>query len=74
MDDRKCNPSHQLTDETPARINDWRYRKEVDKIVTTLFSCDYHYGEPQAQDDIMDLAWFNVADLSAMKYNPAAAT
>lgn len=64
----ECGPIEvgELTYETSARINDWRYRNEVDKIVTTLFSCDYHYGEPQAQDDIMDLAWFKLTDLPAM--------
>ena len=64
----ECGPIEvgELTYETSARINDWRYRNEVDKITTTLFSCDYHYGDPQAQDDIMDLAWFKLAKLPTM--------
>ena len=56
----------ELTYETSARIDDWRYRHEVDKITTILFSCDYQYGEPEAQDDIEDLAWFAVTDLPMM--------
>ena len=56
----------ELSYETSARIDDWRYRHEVDKITTILFSCDYQYGDPQAQDDIEDLAWFAITDLPAM--------
>ncbi|MEO3406418.1 NUDIX domain-containing protein [Mucilaginibacter sp. CAU 1740] len=52
--------------ETSAKINDWRYRSEVDKIITLLFSCDFIEGEPQAQDDIADLAWFKLTDLPLM--------
>jgi bifunctional NMN adenylyltransferase/nudix hydrolase len=52
--------------ETSAKINDWRYRSEVDKIITLLFSCDFIDGEPQAQDDIADLAWFKLTDLPLM--------
>ena len=64
----ECGPIEvgELTYETSARINDWRYRNEVDKITTTLFSCDYHYGDPQAQDDIAELGWFKLADLPTM--------
>ncbi|PWK78225.1 bifunctional NMN adenylyltransferase/nudix hydrolase [Mucilaginibacter oryzae] len=52
--------------ETSAKINDWRYRSEADKIITLLFSCDFIDGEPQAQDDIADLAWFKLTDLPFM--------
>lgn len=52
--------------ETSAKINDWRYRSEADKIITLLFSCDFIDGEPQAQDDIADLAWFKLTDLPLM--------
>ena len=64
----ECGPIEvsDLTYETSARIDDWRYRSEVDKIITLLFSCDYHYGEPEAQDDIMEVAWFPVANLPTM--------
>ncbi|MCO5950418.1 NUDIX domain-containing protein [Mucilaginibacter flavidus] len=52
--------------ETSAKINDWRYRNEADKIITLLFSCDYINGEPVAQDDIAELAWFTLHDLTEM--------
>lgn len=52
--------------ETSRKINDWRYRSEADKIITLLFSCDYLGGEPKAQDDIIDLDWFKMADLPQM--------
>ncbi len=52
--------------ETSARIDDWRYRHEADKIITLLFSCDYQGGESIAQDDIVELQWFKVAELKQM--------
>jgi len=44
------------------RINDWRYRGEVDSVCTTLFICKYLYGKIQPQDDIVELRWFPVQD------------
>lgn len=52
-----------------AKIPDWRYRKEVDQIITTVFSCDYISGSPKAQDDIIDLEWFDVSKLAEMIEN-----
>lgn len=54
--------SYEMSD----RINDWRYRNEADKIITSLFSCDYISGNPAAQDDIIDLNWFRLADIPQM--------
>lgn len=59
----------EMTYETSRKINDWRYRNEADKIITLLFSCDYISGSPAAQDDIIDLGWFPVADLPKMIEN-----
>lgn len=56
----------EMTYETSRKINDWRYRNEADKIITLLFSCDYRSGSPAAQDDIIDLNWFPVANLPQM--------
>jgi bifunctional NMN adenylyltransferase/nudix hydrolase len=52
--------------ETSAKINDWRYRSEADKIITLLFSADHESGEPVAQDDIADAQWFKLADIPQM--------
>lgn len=48
------------------RVDDWRYRNEVDKIITTLFSTDWVAGDPKACDDIVDVQWFPVAGLKQM--------
>lgn len=47
-----------------ARIDDWRYRHEVDKIITTLFTADYVAGNATAQDDIAEIKWFKINDLT----------
>ncbi|RYZ91422.1 MAG: NUDIX domain-containing protein, partial [Proteobacteria bacterium] len=41
-----------------ARIDDWRYRREADKILTLLFATDLIYGEARAADDLERVAWF----------------
>jgi bifunctional NMN adenylyltransferase/nudix hydrolase len=41
-------------------VDDWRYRHEVDKIVTTLFVAEYMYGAIQPDDDIEELRWFRL--------------
>jgi len=45
------------------RVNDWRYRSEVNKIITTLFSTDLLYGEPAAGDDLQEVRWITVTDI-----------
>lgn len=44
-------------------INDWRYRKEADKIKTLMFVGTYIQGRPQAADDIAHVEWVSLADL-----------
>lgn len=39
-------------------VDDWRYRAEVDKIVTILFEAKRFSGNPQPDDDIEELQWF----------------
>ncbi|WP_207534435.1 NUDIX domain-containing protein [Desertivirga arenae] len=55
-----------MTYEGSAKINDWRYRSEVDKIITLLFSTDYVSGEVIASDDIAELQWFKLTDIPEM--------
>ena len=44
-------------------IDDWRYRDEVDKIKTALFTASYAYGRPEGADDVAEARWFVLADL-----------
>ncbi|SDF19544.1 NUDIX domain-containing protein [Chitinophaga filiformis] len=46
--------------EMSLQMDDWRYRSEVDKIITTLFSADLLFGEPAADDDLSAMRWINV--------------
>lgn len=45
---------------TSMRVDDWRYRKENDSIMTAFFCCDFVLGKPIANDDIHELAWFEL--------------
>lgn len=48
-----------------ARIDDWRYRSEVDKIMTHLFVADYISGDAKANDDIVELKWFDINNVDS---------
>ncbi|WP_160712247.1 NUDIX domain-containing protein [Chitinophaga solisilvae] len=48
------------------RVDDWRYRSEANKIITTLFSTDLLYGEPAAGDDLAEVRWVTVTDIPTM--------
>jgi bifunctional NMN adenylyltransferase/nudix hydrolase len=52
-----------------AKINDWRYRNEADKIVTMLFKTELSFGNPKAADDLEELHWFAVNELPIMLAN-----
>lgn len=47
-------------------MDDWRFRQEADKIITTFFSADYVSGTVKANDDIEELNWFKMTDLPKM--------
>lgn len=46
-------------------IDDWRYRAEPDKIKTIFFAAKYQFGRIQADDDIAEVKWFNIKELTA---------
>lgn len=48
------------------RVDDWRYRGERDKIMTTLFKANYIFGTLKASDDISELKWFKVEDFDLL--------
>lgn len=45
------------------RVDDWRYRHEENKIVTTLFVAMHKFGGPQPADDVAEARWFPEANL-----------
>lgn len=45
-------------------VNDWRYRNEIDQIVTTLFICDYLWGPLTPGDDMHEAKWFSLEDFN----------
>ena len=42
-------------------IQDWRFRGEEDKIMTTFFTCKYMFGPISPSDDIIELSWTNLS-------------
>jgi bifunctional NMN adenylyltransferase/nudix hydrolase len=55
-----------MTYEKSFRVNDWRYRNEDDKIITTLFTTEYVGGDPVGSDDIAEVKWFPLKQLSEL--------
>jgi bifunctional NMN adenylyltransferase/nudix hydrolase len=49
-----------------ARIDDWRYRQEDDKILTMLFATDLIYGNASPSDDLEQVRWFSTHNLERM--------
>ena len=50
-----------------ARINDWRYKNETDKIISLFFKTKFIFGTPKASDDLAALSWFPLSGLQTMK-------
>lgn len=48
-------------------IDDWRYRSECDKIKTSFFYVEYTGGDFKADDDIVEVRWVKISDLTEDK-------
>lgn len=53
-----------------SRINDWRYRNSWDTVMSHLYACVYSEGDPQPNDDISELRWFEVKKLNEETFIP----
>ena len=64
----ECGPINitEMKYEKSFRVDDWRYRSEADKIITSLFSTDFISGEPAGSDDIAEVRWFKLDDVDKM--------
>lgn len=53
-----------------SKINDWRYRLGPDKVISTFFA-GHHTDQPiQPKDDIAELQWFDIQNLSPAELVP----
>lgn len=52
-----------LTYVCSRQVDDWRYRSEPTKILTTCFITKYLWGYPQPNDDIAELKWFKLDEV-----------
>ena len=55
---------------TSARVDDWRYRGEVDCIKTALFVAHYQSGRPEGSDDVAEVRWFALDQLATADLMP----
>jgi bifunctional NMN adenylyltransferase/nudix hydrolase len=55
------------------KMNDWRYRREEDKIITTFFSTDFISGTPVGSDDLAEVKWFTLAEVATLFQNEETA-
>jgi bifunctional NMN adenylyltransferase/nudix hydrolase len=53
-----------------ALIDDWRYRRERNKIKTLMFVVKYDEGVPKADDDIADVRWVKFTELNENNFVP----
>lgn len=50
-------------------VNDWRYRWEEDKIMTSFFYGEYSWGDIKPGDDLAKLEWIDIEDIPEIKLN-----
>jgi bifunctional NMN adenylyltransferase/nudix hydrolase len=53
-----------------TKIDDWRYRSEVDKIRTTFYLALYepNNGTPVAGDDIAEVRWMTIGEINPARF------
>lgn len=67
---RELNEECGVFGENPVYIgsfkikHDYRYAKERDQIITTIYKVDWVFGEAQASDDLLEVKWFDLGELS----------
>ena len=49
---------------TSQKVDDWRYRSEESKIMTSLFFSKYKKGRIEPNDDVFELLWMDISKLS----------
>jgi len=49
------------------KVDDWRYRKEKDGIMTTLFLGRFGHGQVKASDDIVEVKWFHISYFTELR-------
>jgi len=49
-------------------MDDWRYRSEKSKIITSFYFAYYEQGRPEPTDDIYELKWFSLREFVCDKY------
>ncbi len=69
----RANHHYRMTYEKSFRVDDWRYRSEADKIITSLFSTDFISGDPTGSDDIAEVKWFKLEELDSLLKNQLTA-
>lgn len=58
--------TNELTYIGSAKIPDWRYQSEADKIITVLYKTNKCWGMIEPSDDISIAKWFNISDLESI--------
>lgn len=53
-----------------AKIDDWRYRNERNKIITNIFAMKVVGGEPKAQDDIKEIKLVDINEITIDDIQP----
>ena len=51
------------------KVDDWRYRNEINKIMTVLFTATYMFGTIKGSDDLQEACWMelHLDDIELMK-------